>query len=117
MALQPHRQVAVTRPDSAPWLLRLLTRNRYQLIGATLVAVILPILLRNGFDIAAQPYESSQNTLVGTFLAMLLGTYLLRRITAYPGVSTVSTSRKPRPGTVPAGPSMPSASVTERPSI
>lgn len=91
MALQPHRQVAVPRPDSAPWLLRLLARNRYQLIGATLVAVILPILLRNGFDIGAQPYESSQNTLVGTFLAMLLGTYLLRRITAYPGVSTVST--------------------------
>jgi lipopolysaccharide/colanic/teichoic acid biosynthesis glycosyltransferase len=91
MALQPHRQVAVTRHDSAPWLLRLLTRNRYQLLGATLVAVVLPALVRSGFDIGGLPYESSQNTLVGTFLAMLLGTYLLRRITVYPGVSTVST--------------------------
>jgi lipopolysaccharide/colanic/teichoic acid biosynthesis glycosyltransferase len=68
-------------------LLALLARNRFQLIGATLIAVILPIAFRGAFGLYLdpRPLGTSANTLIGTFLAMLFGAYLLRRMSAYPG--------------------------------
>ena len=93
MAIQfpPRQAVHVGDGSGRDHWLRFLTRNRYQLIGATLFAIILPAAVRKGFDINLPMLGSMENTVAGTFLAMLLGTYLLRRITAYPGVSTVST--------------------------
>ncbi len=71
--------------------LRFLARNRYQIIGATLFAIILPATIRSGFSIELRSGGSMANTILGTFGAMLLGIYLLRRITAFPGVRTMST--------------------------
>jgi lipopolysaccharide/colanic/teichoic acid biosynthesis glycosyltransferase len=93
MAIQLPRRQAIhveDRSASDHWL-RLLTRNRYQLIGAALFAISLPAAVRKGFDLGLPTLGSMENTIAGTFAAMLLGTYLLRRLTAYPGVSTVST--------------------------
>ena len=70
--------------------LRFLGRNRYQLIGATLVAILLPATLRTEFEPWPQVQANMQNSIVGTFVAMLFGAYLLRRMTAYPGVRSIS---------------------------
>ncbi|MEJ8572855.1 sugar transferase [Microbaculum marinum] len=68
---------------------RLLARNRYQLAGAILVAVVLPALIVSGFDVP--PWLGSNgNTTVGTFAAILFGAYILRRMTTYPGVPGVT---------------------------
>lgn len=68
------------------WL-RPLARNRYQLLGATLLAVLLPLALLDalGFHLDPRILGTSWNTLIGTFFAMVFGAYLLRRTTAYPG--------------------------------
>jgi lipopolysaccharide/colanic/teichoic acid biosynthesis glycosyltransferase len=73
------------RSGGARHSLRLLARNRYQLIGACLVAILLPAMMRSGLDIWHWGPGSMENTLLGTFGAMLLGAYLLRRMTVYPG--------------------------------
>lgn len=72
-------------PRSRP---HFLARRRYQLLGAFSVAVLLPAALRPGLDFTAP--EFTGGTIVGTFIAVVMGAYLLRRMTAYPGVSTVS---------------------------
>lgn len=78
--------------NKGPWLywLRFLTRNRYQLLGAALFAIVLPALIRNGFGRWNWGLGSMENTLVGTFGAMLLGAFLLRRMTVYPGTRTIA---------------------------
>ena len=72
-------------PRSRP---HFLARRRYQLAGAFLGAVFLPAVLRPGLDFTAP--EFTGGTFLGTLVAMILGAYLLRRMTAFPGVSTVS---------------------------
>ena len=67
-----------------------LARNRYQLLCATLIGVVLPAVVRSGFDSSLVDPGSLGNAVVGTFLAMLVGAYLMRRMTAYPGVNTVA---------------------------
>jgi lipopolysaccharide/colanic/teichoic acid biosynthesis glycosyltransferase len=73
--------------QGTPWSLEFLARNRYQLIGAVVTAVLLPALLRG--ELGAK-VGSAETTLVGTFLAVLLGAYVLRRLTAFPGVQRYS---------------------------
>jgi lipopolysaccharide/colanic/teichoic acid biosynthesis glycosyltransferase len=68
--------------DSVRHPLRFLARNRYQLLGAALLGVVAPALLRTGFTWGS---GSMPNTAAGTFAAMLLGAYLLRRVTGFPG--------------------------------
>src|SRR5690606_4594819 len=46
------------------------------------IAVLMPALLRTGFQWG---HGSVQNTVAGTCAAMLLGAYLLRRMTDFPG--------------------------------
>jgi lipopolysaccharide/colanic/teichoic acid biosynthesis glycosyltransferase len=67
-----------------------LARNRYQLAGGVLLGVLLPAIIRTGFNIRPGAPGSAENTLVGTFVAMLIGAYLLRRTTAFPGVKATS---------------------------
>ncbi|MFW6028600.1 MAG: sugar transferase [bacterium] len=88
VAPQPTLLSPVRRPRPRSSL-DFLARNRYQLLGAVLIAVLLPALLRGG--LGAQPrVGSAETTLVGTFFAMLLGAYVLRRLTAFPGVQRYS---------------------------
>jgi lipopolysaccharide/colanic/teichoic acid biosynthesis glycosyltransferase len=67
-----------------------LARRRYQLLGAFVIAVVVPLLLRPGFDPSPQTLSNMDGTAAGTLAAMLFGAYLLRRMTAFPGVSTVA---------------------------
>src|SRR4029079_9185534 len=70
-------------PASRP---RWLARRRYQLLGAVILAVVLPAFIRPGLDVA-QFFDAST---VGNLIAVVLGAYLLRRMTAFPGASTIS---------------------------
>lgn len=54
-----------------------------------MLAVVLPILLRPGFGSAPTAIAYVDETAIGTLGAMLFGAYLLRRMTAFPGVSTI----------------------------
>ena len=72
--------------DRRHWL----ARNRYQLIGGALIGIALPAAVRSGFDLSMFDPGNFDNTIVGTLAAMLFGAYLTRRMTAYPGVGTIS---------------------------
>lgn len=63
-----------------------LARRRYQLIGAVLFGVLAPALLHDGLHFKALLLDP---TTIGTFGAVLVGAYLLRRMTSFPGTSTV----------------------------
>jgi len=71
--------------QSRRWL-GFLARNRYQLIGATIFGAFLPAIARTGLHLGG---AVTLNTIFGTFLAMLIGAYLLRRMTDYPGTRSV----------------------------
>jgi lipopolysaccharide/colanic/teichoic acid biosynthesis glycosyltransferase len=77
----PQRLPAPARRH-AGWSLGFLARNRYQLLGAAIVAIVLPALLGG----AGQRAGSSEATMIGSVLAVLLGAYVLRQLTAFPGV-------------------------------
>src|SRR5665213_2295102 len=68
----------------------LLARRRYQLMGALLVAVLLPAALNPSVNLDAPVFGGGEATAVGTFFAVCFGSFLLWRMTAFPGVSTVS---------------------------
>lgn len=73
--------------DSRHWLVR----NRYQLLIGLVVVVIAPGMLWTPTAIWSAPrFGAFENTVFGTFAAMLLGAYLRRRMTAYPGTGTLS---------------------------
>lgn len=66
-----------------------LTRRRYQLAGAVLVAVVAPLVLHPGFSwLRPRIVDFS---VVGSFVALLFGYYLFRRMTAFPGVGRLAT--------------------------
>jgi lipopolysaccharide/colanic/teichoic acid biosynthesis glycosyltransferase len=77
------------RRQRSRWSLDFLARNRYQLIGAVLTAVLLPALLRGELG-DEERFGSAETTLIGTFAAILFGAYVLRRLTAFPGVQRYS---------------------------
>jgi lipopolysaccharide/colanic/teichoic acid biosynthesis glycosyltransferase len=76
------RVVAPAQRQRTRWSLDLLARNRYQLLGAAIVAVLLPALLGG----AGQRPGNGQATVIASVLAVLLGAYVLRQLTAFPGV-------------------------------
>ena len=73
--------------DRRHWL----ARNRYQLLIALVVVVIAPGMVWTPHAILLPPnFGSFENTMIGTFVAMLLGAYLRRRMAAYPGTGALS---------------------------
>ena len=66
----------------------LLGRIRYQLLGGLLVAVLLP--QARWLQLPWLAPGSSQDTFAGTTVAYLLGAYLLRRLSRYPGVGSTA---------------------------
>jgi lipopolysaccharide/colanic/teichoic acid biosynthesis glycosyltransferase len=66
-----------------------LARMRNQLIGAAIIAVILPTLIHRAVDFSLS-LGSAENTVIGTLIAVVIGLYLLRQLTAYPGVQRFS---------------------------
>ena len=91
--MQQPTPITVNTYEAASWARHrwhFLTRIRYQLLGGMLVGVVLPAAVRSGFDPNFLNPGSLSNTYVGTFLAMLLGAYLTRRMAAYPGIAPAS---------------------------
>jgi lipopolysaccharide/colanic/teichoic acid biosynthesis glycosyltransferase len=70
-------------------LLQPLSRVRYQILGAIVLAVLLPALWKMGADFRLAP-GSGEYTLIGSAVAMLAGAYIMRRIVTYPGVQAHS---------------------------
>jgi lipopolysaccharide/colanic/teichoic acid biosynthesis glycosyltransferase len=68
----------------------LLARSRYQLLGALIVVIGLPAVVRHGIHIGALSFNAEQNTLLATLVAMLLGAYLRHRLAAFPGQRVVA---------------------------
>lgn len=65
-----------------------LNRIRYQLLGALLLAVALPVALYHITDLSlAFERRSSLNTQIGASIAILIALYLYRRVATFPGVS------------------------------
>ncbi len=86
--LPPHHlNLASIRSGPSRHWFAFLRRLRYQLLGGVLVAVVFPALLRTGFDFRVTGGGSLQNTVAGTFLAMVVGVYLYRRVSDFPGTS------------------------------
>jgi lipopolysaccharide/colanic/teichoic acid biosynthesis glycosyltransferase len=85
---QPTLLLPVQR-QRARWSLDFLARNRYQLVGAGLIAVVLPALIHGELGAEAR-VGSAETTLIGTLVAVLLGAYVLRRLTGFPGVQRYS---------------------------
>src|SRR4051794_29115312 len=81
---------ALSLTDGAEHLahLNFLARRRYQLLGAVLLAVLIPEAISPNFDLFR--LQVADPTTLGCLVAVLLGAYLLKRMTAFPGVSTVS---------------------------
>jgi lipopolysaccharide/colanic/teichoic acid biosynthesis glycosyltransferase len=86
---QPNGLTELRRPGSRASL-QFLARNRYQLIGAALFAVVAPALMRGDIGFVGPQFRSAENTLLGTFIAVLCGAYFLRRLTGFPGVRRYS---------------------------
>ena len=61
-------------------------RVRFQLGVALLFAVLLPYAIRYPFDAAAHDLRALNNSLIGTFFALIAGYYAFRRMSHYPGV-------------------------------
>jgi lipopolysaccharide/colanic/teichoic acid biosynthesis glycosyltransferase len=80
------RLVVPARRRNTRWSLDFLARNRYQLLGAAILAVLLPALVGD----AEQRVGSGEATVIASLLAVLLGAYVLRRLTAFPGVQRQS---------------------------
>ncbi len=71
-------------------LRRTVFRNRIQLLGGVLFAVLLPLVLR--FNLADVPLTQSSltNTMVGATFALTLGFFFYRRLRDYPGTEGIS---------------------------
>jgi lipopolysaccharide/colanic/teichoic acid biosynthesis glycosyltransferase len=65
----------------------LISRMRFQLLGALVVSVILPAFLRNNFQFAFGQSSFVEGGIAATF-AILLATYLVRRMSDFPGVQS-----------------------------
>ncbi|MEA3002031.1 MAG: hypothetical protein QOH81_819, partial [Sphingomonadales bacterium] len=61
-------------------------RVRFQLGVALLLAVLIPYGIRYPFDAASGDLSALDNSLIGTFVALVAGYYAFRRMSHYPGV-------------------------------
>jgi lipopolysaccharide/colanic/teichoic acid biosynthesis glycosyltransferase len=85
--------VSVPAPRRDGWhALGFLARIRYQLLGAIIFAVVLPTLIHREVNLATWRWHdgSAETTLIGTFLAVLMGALVLRQMVTYPGVQRFS---------------------------
>ena len=68
---------------------RALTRIRYQLAGAIFAGVFAPAMVRGNLERISDRLSSYDNSLIGTFVALLLGFLIFRKVTAFPGTGSL----------------------------
>ena len=66
-----------------------LLRIRFQLLGGALAAVIAPAVVRGNFERFSDRLSSYDNSLIGTFAALLIGFFILRKFSAFPGTGAL----------------------------
>lgn len=69
---------------------RALFKNRVQLLGGIIIAVLLPLALRFDLDDVPLSQSSLTNTIIGSTLALTLGFFFFRRLIDYPGAEGIS---------------------------
>ena len=79
------RRAAGARPS-----LSFLIRLRFQILGALIVAVILPALLATRLDPWWDIGSSMMNTAIGTLIAVIVGAFVVQRMSSYPGIRSLS---------------------------
>ena len=70
--------------------LSFLIRFRFQILGALIVAVILPALLTTRLDPWWDIGGSMMNTAIGTLIAVIVGAFVVQRMSSYPGIRSLS---------------------------
>ena len=84
--------MAIGRPDKdiRGLFRQMLFKNRVQLAGGLLFAVLLPVALR--FNLTEVPLTQSSltNTIAGTTVALIVGFLFFRRLSDYPGTGGIS---------------------------
>lgn len=68
-----------------------LTRLRFQLLGGILFGVVVPVLAVRGIHLVPERAGSVEYSAVAVLAALLIGALVVRRVSAYPGVASVST--------------------------
>ena len=66
-----------------------LSRIRFQLIGGLIVAVLAPAIARTQFERIADHSIHYEQSLIGTFCALMLGYLIFRKMTILPGAKAV----------------------------
>lgn len=67
-----------------------MSRIRFQLLGGVLFGVIAPVILRGQFERLPDQIANYDNSLFGTFAALLLGFLIFRKVTTLPGSNAFS---------------------------
>ncbi|WP_305174468.1 sugar transferase [Sphingomonas aurea] len=67
-------------------------RLRFQLPIAILLAALFPYLIRYQFNYSTYDLYVSNNTLIGVILATMLGAWLMRNISGYPGAEAIAST-------------------------
>src|SRR5690606_12609665 len=71
----------------ASFLQRLVFRNRLQLIGGAVFAILLPLILRFDMRNLSFDHPAISNAALGSLLAMTIGFLCFRRIINFPGTN------------------------------
>ena len=79
-------------PVRAPARRSLLSRRRFQLIGALVVAALVPYLLRPIFYGVTGDQAQSLNALVGNIAAVVMALWIRQSVETYPGVRSSATN-------------------------
>ncbi|MHA1559669.1 MAG: sugar transferase [Alphaproteobacteria bacterium] len=90
MQVPPHEPIARPLDRGAAGSLPLWARDRLQLLGALVVAVIVPALLRSQLSFLEVSLDSATATTIGSAAAVLAGAFVVRRITVYPGAQALA---------------------------
>ena len=65
----------------------LLTRIDFQIIGGLLIAIILPLLYKFGFELDSLFSTTALNTTIGSSISLIIGCLMTRRLSKFPGIS------------------------------
>lgn len=68
------------------WVAAQFARMRFQLFFGYLFAVVAPAIVRPNMEVYPDPIVQYDNSLYGTSAAFLLGYFIFRKLTAFPGV-------------------------------
>jgi lipopolysaccharide/colanic/teichoic acid biosynthesis glycosyltransferase len=93
IAIRPGSNAVLTHrsTSSGSGRLDVLVRYRFQLLGAVIIGVLVPGLVRIGIAGDFQPsISSAEITLIGALISILIGFAVLRRLMAYPGIWALS---------------------------